>query len=120
MRSECESWGSSGAVRARGSVLVDPGAAWRIERYIKECSVNRRKPFSCDCPLAGAGKGRKAGGSCDYACDYAHRPACDYACDYASAPSGAIGLKARVLAGRGAFGLDSRGQTCTQWVVNFT
>ena len=66
----------------------------------------------------------KTGGSCDYACayacDYAHRPACDYACDYASAPSGTIELKTPILAGQGAFERDSRGQTYTQWVLNFT
>ena len=58
----------------------------------------------------------KTGGSCDYACDYAHRPTCDYA----SAPSGTIELKTPILAGQGAFERDSRGQTYTQWVLNFT
>ncbi|MBE1456966.1 hypothetical protein H4W79_001180 [Nocardiopsis terrae] len=57
-------------------------------------------------------------------CDYAHRPTCDYACDYAcayaSAPSGTIGLKTLILAVQGMFECDSRGQTYTQWVLNFT
>lgn len=64
--------------------------------------------------------GRKTGGSCDYACDYARPPACDYACDYASAPSGTLGLKTTILAGQSAYKRDSRAQTYTQWVVNFT
>ncbi len=71
-------------------------------------------------PSSWGGEGVRTGGSCDYACDYAHRPTCDYACDYASAPSGTLGLKSAILAGQGAFECDSRGQTYTQWVVTFT
>lgn len=111
-------------MRALGDVLFGPGVLWRIEWGIKEHSVNLGKSFLCDSPSPGGGEGVKTGGSCDYAdrssCDYASSPTCDYACDYADPPGGTIRLKARILAGQGAFERDSRGQTYTQWVVNFT